>query len=70
MGENVMVNATQPDQIEAFEAAREHVIEDVESGMVEAERWHGEVTDGEVLRILAEAYTGTLDADADAHIRR
>jgi hypothetical protein len=54
------------DQIEAFEAARELI--DSESDVVGAEtaergRTAGEVTNGEAVRVLAEAYTGQLEMD-------
>ena len=64
--ERISVTATSDDQVAAFENAADAVEADVEAGVVEADRWHGEVKNGEVLRILAEAYTGDLDLDVEA----
>lgn len=65
MGEKLLVNVTQPNRIEAFEEAREAVIEDAEAGDIDVDMWQGDVPDGEVLRVLAEAYTGNLQVGND-----
>lgn len=64
--ERLSVTTTSDDQVEAFEAAAEAVERDVDDGVVEAKVWGGDVPNGEVVRILAEAYTGTLDVDSAA----
>jgi len=49
------------EQNEAFERAVDMVEGDVDDGLVEADCWGASPTHGEVVRILAEAYTGGLD---------
>lgn len=53
------VSMTDDDQVEAFENAKELVRED-NGELVDCDTWGDDVTDGEVVRVLAEAYTGTL----------
>lgn len=67
MGKPIAVNATQPDQIEAFEKAREAISAAVMDDQIEARTWDGDVTDGEVLRILAEAYVADPPDFHDIH---
>lgn len=53
------VSMTDEDQVEAFENAKELVRED-NGDLVDCEEWGGDVKDGEVVRVLAQAYAGTL----------
>lgn len=55
------VTMTQDQQVEAFENAAEVVEQDVEDGLLDADKWGGDVKDGEIVRLLAEAYTGTIE---------
>lgn len=64
--DRLSVTTTSDDQIDAFEDAADAVAQDVEDGVVDASTWGGDVPNGEVVRILAEAYTGTLDVDPSA----
>lgn len=52
---------TQDQQKEAYQKARAEVKDDIDAGAVDARQWSGDPTDGEVVRVLAEAYTGTLE---------
>mgnify|MGYP006283233335 CR=1 FL=1 len=61
--DRLSVTTTSDDQIDAFEDAADAVAQDVEDGVVDASTWGGDVPNGEVVRVLAEAYTGTLDVD-------
>lgn len=54
------------DQVDAYENAERAVQEDYAEGVVDGREWGGELPNGEVVRILAEAYTGTLEVDVDA----
>lgn len=54
------VALTDDEQVDAFEDAVAAVEQDVDAGHLDAERWNGNVKQGEVARILAEAYTGDL----------
>lgn len=51
------------EQLEAFENAEAAVQNDYEKGVVDGREWGGELPNGEVVRILAEAYTGTLEVE-------
>ncbi|MFC4246482.1 hypothetical protein ACFOZ7_05655 [Natribaculum luteum] len=51
------------DQIEAFENAEAAIQRDFDAGVVDGREWGGSLTAGEVVRILAEAYTGQLDLE-------
>jgi ATP phosphoribosyltransferase len=64
--ERLSVTTTSDEQIDAFEEAADAVARDVEDGVVDAKVWGGDVPNGEVVRILAEAYTGALDVDSEA----
>lgn len=55
------VTATRDEQIEALEDAFELVESDVDEGEIDAHEWGGSIPDGEKLRVLAEAYRGTLE---------
>ena len=55
------VALTDEEQIEAFENAVDAIEGDVDDDLLDAEKWGGEVKDGEVVRILAEAWTGHID---------
>lgn len=62
------INVTSDDQEQAFEEAADLVREDVDADRIDAEvpdrgPAAGDVPRGEVVRILAEAYTGDLDYD-------
>jgi hypothetical protein len=56
-----VLNLTSDEQVAAFEDAAEAVRTHVDRGEIDADTWAGSVTDGEVVRLLSEAYTGTLD---------
>jgi len=60
------VGLTRPDQKEAFRNARQRILTDVDEGVVDADTWGDDVPDGEIVRVLAEAYCGTLTVHADA----
>jgi len=49
------------EQEETFEQAKKLVEDDVKSDFVEAKVWGDSVPDGEVVRILAEAYKGEAE---------
>lgn len=57
---SMTVALTDDEQVDAFEDAVAAVEQDVDAGHLDAERWNGNVKQGEVARILAEAYTGDL----------
>jgi len=62
------LNLTTDEQDEAFEEAAALVREDADAGRIEADVVDrgiaaGDVPRGEVVRVLAEAYTGNLDYD-------
>jgi len=64
------IQLTDDEQVDAFEDAKALVEDDVDDEFVDAERATrgrnaGEVPYGEVVRVLAEAYTGTLGGDDD-----
>ena len=61
MAEQLALTLTDADQIDAFENATDAVAADVAAGEIDAEMWSGEIKRGEVVRILAEAYTGQID---------
>jgi len=63
--DRLSVTTTSDDQIDAFENAADAVAQDVADGVVDAKTWGGDVPNGEVVRVLAEAYTGTLDVDVE-----
>lgn len=56
---------TDPGQIEAFAAAKQEIAKDAEADRINAEMFQGDVKNGEVIRILADAYAGKLDLTAD-----
>jgi hypothetical protein len=62
------ISLTTDEQDEAFEQAAELVREDADAGRIEADVADrgiaaGDVPRGEIVRILAEAYCGTLTID-------
>lgn len=62
------ISLTTDEQDEAFEQAAELVCEDADAGRIEADVADrgiaaGDVPRGEIVRILAEAYCGTLTID-------
>jgi len=62
------LNLTTDEQDEAFEEAAELVREDADAGRIEADVADrgiaaGDVPRGEIVRVLAEAYCGTLTID-------
>lgn len=59
------VALTKDAQREAFEEAREQVSEDVQEGLVDADTWGGDVTEGDAIRLMAEAYTRGLNFNAE-----
>lgn len=59
------LNLGSDDQREAFDNAEELVQDDFSSGVVDGREWGGELPAGEVVRILAEAYTGRLDVEGE-----
>ena len=66
MADQLSVGLTRPDQVEAFDDVRDLVAQDVDEGVIDADTWGDGVPDGDVVRVLAEAYRGTLDVDSDA----
>lgn len=62
----VIVTLNDRDQIEAFQDAEGLIQDDYQDGLVDGREWGGELPTGEVVRILAEAYVGTLEVDEDA----
>jgi len=63
------INITSDDQEQAFQEAADLVREDADADRIDAEvpdrgPAAGDVPRGEVVRILAEAYTGDLDYDS------
>ena len=66
------INLTDDDQEQAFQQAAALVREDADAGRIEADVADrgiaaGDVPRGEVVRILAEAYTGNLDYGGGSH---
>lgn len=64
------IQLTDDEQIESFEDAKALVEDDVDDEFVDADRASrgrnaGEVPYGEVVRVLAEAYTGMLGGTDD-----
>ena len=57
---------SETDQTEAFEEAADQVAEDVEQIDADVHLWGGEPTDGEIVRVLSEAYTGSLSIEPEA----
>ena len=53
------------DQIDAFENAEAAVQRDYSDGIIDGREWGGSLTTGEVVRVLAEAYTGQLDIETE-----
>lgn len=68
--ERVSITTTKEQQARAYALARDAIEEDVQAGVVDAKIWGDSVPEGEVLRVLAEAYLGTLDVDLNAHRER
>ncbi|UWG46586.1 hypothetical protein HSRCO_0287 [Halanaeroarchaeum sp. HSR-CO] len=50
-------------QTEAFEDAKEQIAEDVEAIEGDVRLWGDDPTDGEVIRVLSEAYLGRLSIE-------
>lgn len=61
MGDQTTLSLTRDSQQDAYEQAREAVLEDHDDDVIDADEWGSSLPDGEVVRILAEAYTGELD---------
>lgn len=55
------VALTSDEQVGAFEAAKAAIDTDEENDNVDADRYRGNIADGEAVRVLAEAYTGQVD---------
>lgn len=51
------------DQVDAFEEAEALVQDDFHAGVVDGDPWGGNLPAGEVVRILAAAYTGDLEVE-------
>lgn len=56
---------TSLDQVNAFDNATKAVQSDYQAGIVDGRDWGGDLTEGEVIRVLAEAYTGELEIESD-----
>ena len=64
MTETKQIALSDDRQVTALEMAKEQVAEDVDAIDDDLRIWGDEPTDGEIIRVLADAYTGRLSIES------